>query len=152
MKTPYWLRLNWIKRKLTLKIARSFRTNAESNSVKRPKKMTRAEETATSIFISVLKDKGSKLYYDIHTQECYLRSEDASIYVFLESRNVKIINSVFGYDVHISGDLEAFLGEKFIREMAIRRKAFKEEALSKVNHSLDQTLDRVQNKLNYANN
>jgi hypothetical protein len=152
MKTPYWLRLNWIKRKLTLKIARSFRTNAESNSVKRPRKMTRSEETATSIFISVLKDKGSKLYYDIHTQECYLRSEDASIYVFLESRNVKIINSVFGYDVHISGDLEAFLGEKFIREMSIRRKAFKEEALSKVNHSLDQTLDRVQTKLNYANN
>jgi hypothetical protein len=152
MKTPYWLRLNWIKRKLTLKIARSFRTNAESNSVKRPRKMTRAEETATSIFISVLKDKGSKLYYDIHTQECYLRSEDASIYVFLESRNVKIINSVFGYDVHISGDLEAFLGEKFIREMSIRRKAFKEEALSKVNHSLDQTLDRMKTKLNYANN
>jgi hypothetical protein len=151
MKTnlPYWLRNRYLLKRTKLFFAKLARVQKDGTRItKRPKKMTHAEETACQIFASVLRNKGSKLYYDIHTQECYLRSEDAAIYVFLEARNVKIINSVFGYDVNISSELEGYLLEKFIREMTIRRKAFKTEALSKVNHSLDLTLDRVQNKFN----
>jgi hypothetical protein len=151
MKTtlPYWLRSRYCRKRIKLFFAKLSRVSKDGRRItKRPTKMTHAESTACEIFVSVLRNKGSKLYYDIHTQECYLRSEDASIYVFLEARNVKIINSVFGYDVNISSELEGYLLEKFIREMTVRRKAFKNEALSKVNHSLDLTLDRVQNKLN----
>jgi hypothetical protein len=151
MKTtlPYWLRNRYLLKSAKLFFAKIARVQKDGRRItKRPKKMTHAEETACQIFTTVLRNKGSKLYYDIHTQECYLRSEDAAIYVFLEARNVKIINSVFGYDVNISSELEGYLLEKFIREMTVRRKAFKNEALSKVNHSLDLTLDRVQNKLN----
>lgn len=155
MKTnlPYWLKKNYILRSAKIFFARLVRVQRDGRRfTKRPKKMAHAEETACQIFTSVLRNRGSKLYYDIHTQECYLRSEDAAIYVFLEAENVKIINSVFGYDVNISNELEGYLLEKFIREMTIRRKSFKMEALSKVNHSLDQTLDRVQNKLNQNDN
>ena len=155
MKTnlPYWLKRRYILRSIKIFFARLAQVQKDGRRFsKRPKKMTHSEETACQIFTSVLRNRGSKLYYDIHTQECYLRSEDAAIYVFLEAGNVKIINSVFGYDVNISNELEGYLLEKFIREMTIRRKAFKMEALSKVNHSLDQTLDRVQNKLNQNDN
>jgi hypothetical protein len=55
----------------------------------------------------------------------------------------KIINSVFGYDVHIRSELEGYLLDKFIREMSIRRNAFKNEVLSKINHSLDSTLSKI---------
>ena len=152
-KLPYWLKRRYILRRIKIFFARLAQVQRDGRRFsKRPVKMTHSEETACQIFTSVLRNRGSKLYYDIHTQECYLRSEDAAIYVFLEAGNVKIINSVFGYDVNISNELEGYLLEKFIREMTVRRKAFKTEALSKVNHSLDQTLDRVQNKLNQNDN
>lgn len=155
MKTtlPYWLKRRYILRSVKLFFGRLSQVQKDGKRfTKRPVNMTHSEETVCQIFTSVLRNRGSKLYYDIHTQECYLRSEDAAIYVFLEAGNVKIINSVFGYDVNISNELEGYLLEKFIREMTVRRKTFKKEALSKVHQSLDQTLNRVQNKLNQNEN
>jgi len=127
-----------------LKSLRVFSSN--DKRVRKPKKMTEAETTACEIFLTVLHNKDSKLYYDIQTQECYISSGDRTIFVFLESRNIKIINSVFGYDVHIASDLENYLLEKFIREMGIRRNAFKNEVLSKINNSLDSTLNKMKSK------
>jgi len=127
-----------------LKSLRVFSSN--DKRVRKPKKMTEAETTACEIFLNVLHNKDSKLYYDIQTQECYISSGDRTIFVFLESRNIKIINSVFGYDVHIASDLENYLLEKFIREMGIRRNAFKNEVLSKINNSLDSTLNKMKSK------
>lgn len=127
-----------------LKALRAFSGN--DKRVRKPKKMTEAETTACEIFLTVLHNKDSKLYYDIQTQECYISSGDRTIFVFLESRNVKIINSVFGYDVHIGSELESYLLEKFIREMSIRRNAFKKEVLSKINNSLDSTLNKMKSK------
>lgn len=127
-----------------LKSLRVFSSN--DKRVRKPKKMTEAETTACEIFLTVLHNKDSKLYYDIQTQECYISSGDRTIFVFLESRNVKIINSVFGYDVHIGSELESYLLEKFIREMSIRRNAFKNEVLSKINNSLDSTLNKMKSK------
>jgi hypothetical protein len=108
--------------------------------------MTESERTATAIYIKLLFDPGTKLYYDLHTQECYLRSEDSTLFVFLEQMNVKIINTVYGYDVPISRETESYLLEKFRREMAIRRLQFKKEALSKVEHSLEGTLEKLNQK------
>ncbi len=122
-----------------LKVFRSFK----DKKVKRPSRLSDAESTACEIFLTILHNKDSKLYYDIQTQECYISSGDKTLFVFLESNNVKIINSVFGYDVHIKGELETYLLEKFITEMGKRRNAFKSEVLSKINHSLDSTLTRI---------
>lgn len=133
-----WARWRWMK------LSWSWTSNGEIK-VKRPKKMSEAEKTALHIFMKVLLDPNSKLYYDLHTQECYLRSEDATLYIFLEALNVKIINSVYGYDVHIGRDTEAYLLDRFKREMAIRRQKFKNEALSKIEHSLESTLNKLKN-------
>jgi len=143
MKTTFKNKMTRLRRILLvtyLRLVRSFSTN---NKIKKPKKLTESENTACDIFITILHNKDSKLYYDIQTQECYISSGDKTIFVFLESCNVKIINSVFGYDVHIKPELENFLLEKFIREMSKRRNAFKKEVVSKINHSLDSTLARI---------
>lgn len=132
-----------IKRKISVFYMRSFRPFAKEKSIKKPKKLTESESMASEIFLTLLHNKDSKLYYDIQTQECYISSGDRTVFVFLEACNVKVINSVFGYDVHIRQDLEGYLLEKFIREMSIRRNTFKKEVLSKINHSLDSTLSKI---------
>lgn len=137
------IKLTRIRRKFKVFYLRTFKSFGKEKRLKRPKKLTESEDTACEIFLTILHNKDSKLHYDIQTQECYISSSDKTLFVFLESGNVKIINSVFGYDVHIKQDLEAYLLDKFIREMSIRRNAFKNEVLSKINHSLDSTLDRI---------
>ena len=129
-----------IKRRLRYWRLRLFYSIFSNNRIKYPSKMSESEKVATSIFVSTLLNPESKLYYDIQSRECYLRTGDGSLFIFLESRNVKIINSVYGYDVHISSELENYLSERFIREMNKRRSAFKQEALDKVEHSLENTL------------
>lgn len=123
-----------------LRIARSFRT---TQTIKKPKGITANQKTAVSIYLKILHEPTSKLYYDLTSQECYIRSGDSSIYLFLEANNLKIINSVYGYDVSIDHRLETYLGEKFRRELALRRHTFKNEALSRVSHSLEKTLEKI---------
>ncbi len=144
--------MNWrsglrrFKRFAFIKFGRFIKSARNDRKIQRPKKLTQQEDTAMQIFLEILHDKESKLYYDIATHECYISSPDKQIFIFLESRNIKIINSVFRYDVPISSPLEHFMLEKFVREMAIRRNAFKNEVLSRINHSLDSTLEKIKNK------
>jgi hypothetical protein len=112
-----------------------------SKKITFPKKANNDELTAATIFLRILSDADSKLYYDRVTHECYLISGD--LYLFLESGNLKIINSVYGYDIKLMHKMETYLSERFVTEMAKRRKSFKEKALSKVKHSLDQTLNNI---------
>ena len=146
MKTTFKNKFTRLRRILIVTYLRMFRSFGKEKKLTKPKKLTESENTACDIFLAILHNKDSKLYYDIQTQECYISSGDKTLFVFLEAGNVKIINSVFGYDVHIRQDLEAYLLEKFIREMAIRRNAFKREVLSKINHSLDSTLTRIKDE------
>jgi len=138
--------LRRLKRIIFIRWGRIMRSTSNNTRLKRPQKLSKSEDTALQIFLEILHDTDSKLYYDITTQECYISSPNKEIFIFLESRNVKIINSVFGYDVHISGDLEHYMSEKFIKEMAIRRNSFKNDVLSRINHSLDSTLDKIRKK------
>lgn len=138
--------LRKFRRSAFIKFGRFIKSARNERKIQRPKKLTEQEDTAMQIFLEILHDKESKLYYDIATHECYISSPDKQIFIFLESRNVKIINSVFGYDVPISSPLEHFMLEKFVREMAIRRNAFKNEVLSRINHSLDSTLEKIKKK------
>lgn len=139
-------KLRKFRRSAFVKFGRFIKSASNDRKIKRPKKLTEQEDTAMQIFLEILHDKDSKLYYDIATHECYISSPDQNIYIFLESRNIKIINSVFGYDVHIGSALEHYMLEKFIKEMAIRRNSFKRDVLSRINHSLDSTLEKIKKK------
>ena len=110
--------------------------------IKLPRKMSEAEKIGVSLFIRLLRDSESKMYYDIKSQECYIKSSDSTVYIFLESLNLKVINTVVGYDIHLQAETENYLSFKFIDELNKRRLAFKKEAMEKVDHSLQKTFDR----------
>lgn len=115
----------------------------------RPKNLSDTQQCALDIAVKSILNPGSKLYFDIQTQECYVKTEDetaGTIYVFIEERNLKIINTVFGYDIYINQDTEAYITQLFGKEMSKRRLQFKKEALSKVDFSLHKVLDKLNQK------
>ena len=122
-----------------LKLRRAFK----NNKIRLPKKMSEPEKIAVSLFIGLMSDPESKLYYDIQSAECYIKSFDSTIYIFLEARNMKTINTVVGYDIQLQDETEQYLSEKFRLELNKRRMLFKKEALEKVDHSLHKTFDRI---------
>lgn len=133
----------WIKWNL-LRVRSKF--IYKEDRVRIPRRLSDSERTATNIFLLILNEPGSKLYYDLNTQECFLKSEDSTIFIFLEYLNIKIINSVYGYDVNITIQLQQYLIDRFRKEMAIRRQKFKQEALDRVEHSLEATLEKITKK------
>lgn len=126
----------------------SFKRRADER-IKRPTNLNPLQKMAVDISIKVMLNPMSKLYYDITTQECYVKHDmpEGTIYVFIEAMNVKIINTVFGYDIPMTMDAEQYLTHVFRREMAKRRSQFKNEALAKVDFSLHTVLDRINERL-----
>jgi hypothetical protein len=110
---------------------------------KYPEKISESEKIAIETFLVIMKDNDSNLYFDIQTQECFLKSRDSSIYLFLEEINLKIVNTVFGYDIVLSPNSKSYLMHKFKMELAKRRRKFKIEALDKVKHSLEITYNKL---------
>ena len=108
---------------------------------KKPKKLNEQEETIISIVEKLLLKGDTELYLDPKTQECYL--SNIKYNVFLESTRVRVINSVFGYDVYISAEVEAYLVHIFMLEVSKRRNKFKENIISKVNKNLNSILDDI---------
>jgi hypothetical protein len=117
--------------------------NPKGKLPKYPKRIPDSEKIAIETFLAVLKDEGSSLFFDLQTNECFLKSYDSSIYLFLETVNLKIVNTVFGYDIPLARDSQAYLMDKFRMELAKRRRNFKSEALKKVKHSLEITYNKL---------
>lgn len=131
---------NKIWRFIVVKVMRMFSSGTRARY---PKKVTDQEKTASTIFMTLLKDPNSKLYYESKRNECYLDSESKKMKLFLEAGNIKVINSTYGYDVPISNEMEYYLEARFKVQMNKRRSEFKEKALSKVEHSLNKTLEKI---------
>ena len=132
-----------LRKRAKIKILRILRPKAKR--FKFPSRVGESEKIAIETFLIVLKDKDSDLYFDPITQECFLRSGDSSIYLFLEASNLKIVNTIFGYDIPLGNMSERYLHEKFKFELEKRHKKFKNEALQKVQHSLRATYDKLNN-------
>jgi hypothetical protein len=139
MKITFKHRLNRFFKKINLKLKSTFR----KQKIRYPKKVSNNEKVASSIFLKILHDPETSLYYNPETYECYLKSNKHNLYIFLESANIKIINSKYGYDTKISIQLENYLSERFKHESSKRRNIFKQEVLSKVENSLNHTLDKI---------
>lgn len=131
------------RRILTRLIIKILRLTSTKRKVRLPRKLSDTEKIAVSLFMRLIQDPESKLYYDIHTQECYVKSGDSTIYLFLEDRNLKAINTVVGYDIPLQSESEYYLSEKFRLELNKRRMIFKKEAMDKVDHSLHKTFDKI---------
>lgn len=116
----------------------------QGNDLKLPK-MTPGEEQAVRIWTRVVHQPDSNLMYNPQTQDCYAQwdSKTGTIYIFLEQGNLRIINTVVGYDVRLSHKVEQWCDYIFAKEVAVRRKKFRRQAESKVVHSLESLESRI---------
>jgi hypothetical protein len=135
-------RLRWF----LLYMKASFNGKRKDDRMKPSKNLTDAQRTAVTITAKTMLSPDAKLYYNMQSHECYIyrkSEDDSSLYIFIESGNIKIINTVFGYDINIDSDTEQYLTNIFTREMAKRRAQFKKEALAKIEFSLHKVLDKI---------
>lgn len=114
------------------------------HKMKRPQ-MTQSEEQAVRIWTKVVHHPESDLMYNPQNHEAYAKwdSPKGTVYLFLEAENMRIINTVVGYDIRLSSKVEQWCATHFSREVAKRRNKFKRQAESKVVHSLDSLESRL---------
>lgn len=140
----FWIKMGKRKRRwIKLKIGSTLNTEKKPRY---PEKMSESEKVACSIFMKLMLEPTSKLYYDIQTAECFVSDIEKTIFIFLESGNMKIINTVYGYDTFIQRQTEIYLSYRFKRELTKRRGQFKAEAMQKVEHSLHNTLEKLNSR------
>lgn len=113
--------------------------------IRRPK-MSETEEQAARIWQKVVHQKDSDLMYNPQTHESYVQwdSPSGTVYLFLEAGNLRVINTVVGYDIRLSSQVEHYFANIFSREVAKRRAKFRKNAESKVTHSLDSLETRLE--------
>ena len=135
-------KLKWFK----LYTGAMFNSRRRDDKIKLRSGLTDAQLTAVTITKKTILSPDSKLYYNTQNHECYVYRKgenETSLYIFIESCNIKIINTVFGYDISIDSNTEQYITNIFSKELAKRRAQFKGEALAKVEHSLHKVLDKI---------
>lgn len=139
--TYHWPRF---KRRWIVFWANISQSSRNDMRAKRPK-MTQSEEQAARIWSKVVHQPESDLMYNPQTHEAYARwdSPGGTVYLFLEAENLRVINTVVGYDIRISAKVEHWCNSVFSREVAKRRNKFRQQAESKVVHSLDSLESRL---------
>jgi hypothetical protein len=142
MKRSLSSNITHLKRRIAVFFGRIKSTSDQK--MKKPK-MTVSEEQAVRIWTKVVHQPESDLMYNPQNHEAYARWESPSgtVYLFLESGNMRIINTVVGYDIRLSMKVEQWCSTHFSREVAKRRSKFKRQAESKVIHSLDSLESRL---------
>lgn len=125
-----------------------FDINSKMYRIKNPKinfeKMdSESERLAAKIFIKMVLDKSSELLWDFEPEECFIINENKQIYLFLENKNLKIINTVIGYDILVSEKTRLFMMNLFKRQLSLKRMKFKNDAMRKVEHSLESTYEKI---------
>jgi len=110
-----------------------------------PRGLSDVSLTALRIWRRVVHWSTSDLLYNPVTSECYAEVVIGGhrVYCFLESGRLRIINTVVGYDVELSIEAERWCSGVFTREVNRRRTAFKNVALGRVVHSLDDLEQRL---------
>lgn len=135
----------WVK-KIKISVIKFLRNLGNSDkTIKRPKHINQQENYAISIWSMLVHNNGSELFYNPENHECYVEydGEGGPIYIFLEARNMRIINTVVVYDIRLTSQTEQWCTKIFNREVNRRRTHFKTEAFSKVNNSLERLHNRL---------
>ena len=135
----------WFKWLFT-KARRTLKMGNKGDRSRRPKGLNESQNLAVDIAIKTILNPSSILSYDPESQECYIES-NGTLFIFLEARNIKIINTVFGYDIPISIPTENYVTSVFRREVTKRRMKFKKAALDKIEFSLQKALNKISKEL-----
>jgi hypothetical protein len=132
----------------TLKVLKAIKyLDPIGRKPKLPKKLNQAQKISIGIFFKVLKSEKTELYYNLLTEECYLSNNDLNVHIFIEDKNIKVINSIYGYDIEIDYQTEKYLVRKFEIEQNKRRIKFKNNIVSKTENQLIQTYNKISNHL-----
>ncbi len=141
--------LRWHIAYLIIKCRQKLRTNASTREGRRrvpfPTRVSQEEQSALRIWSSVVHHPDSNLMYDPQTYESYAEYQGPGgpIYLFLESRGMRVVNSVVGYDVRLGQTSEMYATSVFNMEIHKRRSHFKADVNAKVHHSLANLEDRL---------
>jgi hypothetical protein len=119
--------------------------NPNNNNRSLSKNLNESQKLSIGIFFKILKMEDTELLYDLLSSECYLTNERTNTHIFIEDRNIKVINSVYSYDIPIDYKTEGYLVSKFELELSKRRLDFKNDIISKTNHCLLQTYNKLSN-------
>lgn len=131
-------------KKLKLIILKGIRyLDINNRKIKLSRKLNQSQRVAIGIFFKILKDSKTELYYDLLTSECYLSNNEKNLHIFIEDNNIKIINSVFSFDVTIDQNTQLYLVKRFELELNKRRITFKEKIISKTDNYLIQTYNKL---------
>ena len=136
-------RFKWIYTKLR----RIFKIGDKREKAKRPTNLDDSQSMAVDITVKTILNPNSTFDYDPLTHECYIEGASGDLYIFIEARNIKIINTVFGYDIPISIPVENYVTSVFRRELTKRRIKFKKAALDKIEFSLQKALNKINREL-----
>lgn len=139
-------KIKWWVKKIKIKIIKFVRVAGNSEKkIKRPKNTNQQENYAISIWSMLVHNEETELFYNPENYECYVEynGEGGPIYIFLEERNMRIINTVVVYDIRLTTETEQWCTKIFNREVNRRRTHFKTEAFSKVNNSLESLHNRL---------
>lgn len=144
MKKSFRSKITSFKRRMAVFFGK---LGAKSDQKMAKPKMTASEEQAVRIWTKVVHQPESDLMYNPQNHEAYAQWESPSgpVYLFLEAGNLRVINTVVGYDIRLSMKVEQWCATHFSREVAKRRNKFKRQAESKVIHSLDSLESRLSN-------
>lgn len=139
-------KIKWWVKKIKIIIIKFARIAGNSEKkIKRPKNINQQENYAISIWSMLVHNDETELFYNPENYECYVEynGEGGPIYIFLEERNMRIINTVVVYDIRLTTATEQWCTKIFNREVNRRRTHFKTEAFSKVNNSLERLHNRL---------
>jgi hypothetical protein len=102
------------------------------------------ERDCTSICKKLIYQKDTTLLLTPKTGKRYIKNEDSSVFIILDSHRVKIINHVYAYDVHFTEKGWNQLIDIFDTEVEKRREEFEIQITSNIKSSLKKILSDIQ--------
>lgn len=101
------------------------------------------ERDCTSICKKLIYQKETTLLLTPKTGKRYIKNEDSSVFIILDSHRVKIINHVYAYDVHFTDKGWNQLIDIFDTEVEKRREEFEIQITSNIKSSLKKILSDI---------
>lgn len=136
--------MNKLIKKIKINFLKFIRdAHPDHRKIKLPKEITNQQKHAFRIFFKILKKEQSDLFYDMLTNECYLISEKDNLYIFIEDKNMKIVNTIYSHDIPLSSEVEKYILKKFELELNKRRAIFKNQIISKTNYHLSEIYSKI---------
>lgn len=136
-------------KKVRKKINKYFKRR-KSETPTLPSKITHQEKQMVNIFKELLYHKNTSLEYNAKTKVMglFLESEDVFYHIYIYDDNVRIINTVHGYDTPITKRIREYLMDYFKRKQDSNFKIKMDKANAKVNHSMDTILEKLKKNKN----